>query len=211
MTASRDTVEASQVWLWRHCITVIWYTELKSWDIGFWVLNRFEIAKHYRYHTLRWWHDPFDSVFLLCTKRLVIFHTWQLIFRRKKVAGEYLGGYHTMFLRRLHNCCRNWTSNVRSVSWREKHGKMKPGIQVDHNGIRVRWFAWNLRISDSTGSRSPTEWNGSRMWQLWTRHSITRMNHFLHDLLYMSLLTMQTCAKLDIYIYLYVYYINCLL
>ena len=122
-------------------------------------------------------------LFFCCAQKgLVIFHTWQLFFRRKKGAGAYLGGYHTMFLRRLHNCCRNWTSNVRSVSWREKYGKMKPGIQVDHNGIRVRWFASNLRISDSTGSRSPAEWNGSRMWQLWTRHSITRMNHFLHDL-----------------------------
>ena len=124
-------------------------------------------------------------------------------FQKKKVAGEYLGGYHTMFLRRLHNCCRNWTSNVRSVSWREKHGKMKPGIQVDHNGIRVRWFAWNLRISDSTGSRSPTEWNGSRMWQLWTRHSITRMNHFLHDL-HVSTYYANMCKTWYIYIYRFI-------
>ena len=187
---------------------MIWYTELKSWDIGFWILNRFEIAQTllYSYHTLRWWHDPFDIVFFLCTKRLVIFHTWQLIFRRKKGAGEYLGGFHTMFLRRLHNCCRNWTSNVRSISWREKCGKMKPGIQVDHNGILIRWFAWNLRISVSTGSRSPTVWNGSRMWQLWTRHGITRMNHFLHDL-HVSTYYANMCKTWYIFIYIIYTYI----
>lgn len=154
--------------------------------LGHWVLN-FESFWNCKnttsYATLVTWSIRYCFFAVHCAQKgLVIFHTWQLIFRRKKGAGEYLGGYHTMFLRRLHNCCRNWTSNVRSVSWREKYGTMKPGIQVDHDGIRVRWFASNLRISDSTGSRSPAEWNGSRMWQLWTRHSITRMNHFLHDL-----------------------------
>ena len=69
----------------------------------------------------------------------------------------------------------------------------------------------NLRISDSTGSRSPTEWNGSRMWQLWTRHSHHQNESFSTWSTCLYLLCKHVQNLIYIYIDLYVYYMKCLL
>ena len=125
----------------------------------------------------------------------MIFHTWHLISEeeRCRVISWRLPCFWGVFATAAETGHQMW-GVFPSVGWGKNEGKMKPGIQVDHNRIRGRWFHL----------LSFTEWNGSRMWQLWTRLSITRMNHFLHVSTYYA----NMCKTWYIYIRTYIHNIN---